>query len=58
MDKRTLEKTEGAIKNGQSNASGNTWYTGHKTKTNKRLKHNIGLILKSSVLCAILTYFH
>jgi len=23
-----------------------------------RLKHNIVLILKSSVLCAILTYFH
>jgi hypothetical protein len=31
----TLEKTEGAIKNGESRETGNSGYTRHKTKTNK-----------------------
>jgi len=30
-----LEKTEGAIKNGQSRGTGNIGYTKHKMKTNK-----------------------
>jgi hypothetical protein len=30
-----LEKTEGAIKNGQSRDTGNIRYTRHRTKTNK-----------------------
>ena len=33
-----LEKTEGAINNGQSRDTGNIRHTGHETKTNK--KHN------------------
>ena len=30
-----LEKTEGAIKNGQSRDTGNTGWTRHRTKTNQ-----------------------
>jgi len=33
--KKTLEKTEGAIKYGQSRETGNIGYTRHKTKANK-----------------------
>ena len=33
-----LEKTEGAIKNGQSRDTGNIGYTRHRTKTNKTNK--------------------
>jgi len=33
-------------------------FSGTKFSYITRLKHNIGLILKSSVLCSILTYFH
>jgi hypothetical protein len=35
-----LEKTEGAIKNGQSRETGNIGYIRHKTKTNKTKKQN------------------
>jgi len=41
----TLEKTEWAIKNGQSRDTGNIGYTRHRTKTNKtkqNKKHNTG----------------
>ena len=34
-----LEKTEGAIKNGQSIETGNVRYTRHKTKTEKETKN-------------------
>jgi hypothetical protein len=37
-----LEKTEGAIENGQSRDTGNIGYTRHRTKTNKTQKHNTG----------------
>ena len=38
---QTLEKTERAIKNGQSRATGNTGYTRHRTKTtNTKRKEN------------------
>ena len=37
----TLEKTERAIKNGQSRDTDNIRYTRHRTKTNKAHKHNI-----------------
>ena len=33
-----IEKTEGAIKNGQSRDTGNIVYKGHRTKTNKTNK--------------------
>ena len=33
-----LEKTEGAIKNGQSRETGNIGFTRHKTKTKKAIK--------------------
>jgi hypothetical protein len=36
----TLEKTEWAIKNGQSRDSGNIGYTRHRTKTNKAKNTN------------------
>ena len=35
-----LEKTEGAIENGQSRDTGNIGYTIHRTKTNTTQKHN------------------
>ena len=35
-----LEKTEGAIKNGQSRDTGNSGYTRHKSKTNKKKHKN------------------
>jgi hypothetical protein len=35
-----LEKTEGAIKNGQSRETGIIGYKRHKTRTNKTKKHN------------------
>ena len=38
LHKYMLEKTEGAINNGQSRDTGNIRHTGHETKTNK--KHN------------------
>jgi hypothetical protein len=34
--KKTLENTEGAIKNGQSRDTGNAGYTRHRTKINVR----------------------
>jgi len=37
--KKTLEKTEGAIKNEQYIETGNTVHTRHRTKTNKEQKH-------------------
>jgi len=39
--KKTLEKTEGEIKNEQSRETGNIAYTRHSTKTNKNKKHNM-----------------
>jgi hypothetical protein len=33
---QTLEKTEGAIKNGQSKETGNIVYTRHRMKKNKK----------------------
>jgi hypothetical protein len=33
---KTLEKTEGAIKNEQSRVTGNIGYTRHRTKTKKK----------------------
>ena len=36
-----LEKTEGAIKNGQSNETGNIGYTRHRTKVRENRKGNI-----------------
>jgi hypothetical protein len=42
--KKTLEKTEGAIKNGQSRETGEIGYTKHKTKTIKqKTQHNMCL---------------
>ena len=38
QNKQTLEKTEGAIKNGQSRETGNIGYTLHRTKANKTQK--------------------
>ena len=38
QNKRTLEKTEGAIKNGQARESSNIQLTRHRTKTNKANK--------------------
>ena len=38
MDIQTLEKTEGAVKNGQSRDIGNSRHTRHRTKTNKTNK--------------------
>jgi len=37
----TLEKTEGAIKNGQSRDTGSTGHTRHRTKTNKTQEINV-----------------
>ena len=40
--KKTLEKTEWAIKIGQSRETGNTGYTRHKTKTTQqKTYHNM-----------------
>ena len=36
-----IEKTKGAIKNGQSRDTGNIVYKGHRTKTNKTIKINV-----------------
>ena len=39
---KTLENTEGAIKNEQSKETGNVWYTKQKTKKNKtKTQHNM-----------------
>ena len=35
QNKKTLEKTEGTIKNGQFRDTGNIEYTRHRTRTNK-----------------------
>jgi hypothetical protein len=36
----TLEKTEGAIRNGQSRDIDNNGFTGHRMKANKTQQHN------------------
>ena len=45
-----LEKTEGAVKNGQSRDNANIGYTKHRTKTNKAQKHNTESYKKMSNL--------
>jgi len=45
----TLEKTEGAIKNGQSRDTGSTEHTRHRTKTNKtqHRTHKAKMLIKN-----------
>ena len=45
LKKKTLEKTEGAQWTTQKH-TGNTWYTRHRTKTNKQIKHHMQLLVQ------------